>query len=292
MLISPNNDNPPVLMSEILEQSRLDGWRGEVLDRRKDGTEFPIFLSTSKIVNPDGRVIGLMGVAQDITERKWAERWLQTQRDFGTYLSSSIGLNATAMQLLEIALQNEGIDCGGVYLVDPETGALDLVAHRGFSADFAKHASHFAADPGPARPAGRGRAISRPPGGPLTGIVQQLKRESLLAMEVLPVQHSGEVVAVLSVGSHVRGEIPAKSCQALEVIADSSRRRHSPDPGGTIVASQPPTAGEDAPQPSLGGLCCKCRYDGHRGMQSSDDPNIWLHPRRIDWADNRLLACE
>ena len=219
MLISPNNDNPPVLMSEILEQSHLDSWRGEVLDRRKDGTDFPIFLSTSKIVNPDGQVIGLMGVSQDITERKWAERWLQTQRDFGTYLSSSIGLNATAVQLLEIALQSEGIDCGGVFLVDPETGALDLVAHRGFSADFAKRASHFAADPVPARPDGTGRASSRPPGGPLTGIVQQLKRESLLAMDVLPVQHSGEVVAVLGVGSHVRGEIPAKSCQALEVIA-------------------------------------------------------------------------
>jgi PAS domain S-box-containing protein len=217
LLFSPNN--PPTMRSEILEQSRLDGWRGEVLDRRKDGTEFPVFLSTSKIMDLDGRVIGLIGVAQDITERRWAERWLQTQRDFGTYLSSSIGLNATAVQLLEIALRSEGLDCGGVYLVDPETGALDLVAHRGFSADFAKHASHFAADPGPARPAGTGRAISRPPDGPLTGIVQQLKRESLLAMEVLPVQHSGEVVAVLSVGSHVRGEIPAKSCQALEVIA-------------------------------------------------------------------------
>jgi PAS domain S-box-containing protein len=217
ILVSPNN--PPSLMSEILEQSRLDGWRGEVLDRRKDGTEFPIFLSTSKIVNPDGRVIGLIGVAQDITERKWAERLLQTQSDFGTFLSSSISLNATAVQLLKIALQNEGIDCGGVFLVDSETGALDLVAHRGFSAGFAKRASHFAADSVPARSAGAGRAISRQPGGPLAGIVEQLKRESLLVMEVLPVQHSGEVVAVLSVGSHVRGEMPAKSCQALEAIA-------------------------------------------------------------------------
>ncbi len=216
ILLSPTN--PPPLISKILEQSRLDGWRGEVLDRRKDGKEFPVFLSTSKIVDPDGHVIGLMGVAQDITERKWTERLLQTQRDFGTFLSSSIGLNATALQLLEFVLQNEGIDCGGVFLVDPETGALDLVAHRGFSADFAKHASHFAADLLLVRAAGRGRAISRQPGGPLTGIVQQLKRESLLAMEILPLQHSGEVVAALSVGSHVHGQIPAKSCQAMEVL--------------------------------------------------------------------------
>jgi PAS domain S-box-containing protein len=144
---------------------------------------------------------------------------LQTQRDFGTFLSSSIGLNATAVQLLEIVLQNEGIDCGGVFLVNPETGALDLVAHRGFSADFAKRASHFATDSATAHPAGAGRAVSRQPVGSLAGIVQQLKRESLLAMEVLPVQHGGEVVAVLSVGSHVRGEIPAKSRQAMDAIA-------------------------------------------------------------------------
>ncbi len=75
ILFSPNN--PPTLLSEILEQTRLDGWRGEVLDRRKDGTEFPVFLSTSKIVNPDGRLIGLVGVAQDITERKRAEEQIR-----------------------------------------------------------------------------------------------------------------------------------------------------------------------------------------------------------------------
>jgi PAS domain S-box-containing protein len=77
LLISPNNDNPPALLSEILGQTRSAGWRGEVLDRRKDGTDFPIFLSTSKIVNPGGAVIGLMGVGQDITERKRAEEQIR-----------------------------------------------------------------------------------------------------------------------------------------------------------------------------------------------------------------------
>ena len=75
ILASPNN--PPALIPEILKHTRLDGWRGEVLDRRKDGTEFPIFLSTSKIMNPDGHVIGLMGVAQDITRRKRAEEQIR-----------------------------------------------------------------------------------------------------------------------------------------------------------------------------------------------------------------------
>jgi PAS domain S-box-containing protein len=71
VLFSPGN--PARLMEEILEQSHSGGWRGELIDLRKDGTEFPIFLSTSQIKDRTGRVIGLMGVAQDITERKQAE---------------------------------------------------------------------------------------------------------------------------------------------------------------------------------------------------------------------------
>jgi two-component system sensor kinase FixL len=69
--------NPPTLQAEIQAQTRLGGWRGEVLDRRKDGTEFPVFLSTSQIKDPGGRLIGLMGVAQDITERKRSEQVLR-----------------------------------------------------------------------------------------------------------------------------------------------------------------------------------------------------------------------
>jgi PAS domain S-box-containing protein len=200
----------------LLEHGAIQGFEEE--NYRKDGSIIWVSLNAHLVRDAGGAIQYLEGTIQDITEGKWAERVLQTQRDFGTFLSSSIGLNATAVRLLEIALQNEGIDCGGVFLVDPETGALDLVVHRGFSADFAKRASHFAADSVEARSTGAGRAISRQPGGSLAGIVQQLKRESLLAMEVLPFQHSGEVVAVLCVGSHVRGEIPAKSCQALEAI--------------------------------------------------------------------------
>ena len=40
MLYSPRN--PPSLLAEVLEQTRRGGWQGEVLDLRKDGSEFQI----------------------------------------------------------------------------------------------------------------------------------------------------------------------------------------------------------------------------------------------------------
>src|SRR4030095_6194427 len=79
MLFSPRN--PASLLDEILRQTRAGGWQGEVLDRRKDGTEFPIRLSTSEIRDTEGRLLVLMGVAQDISERKRAEEQIRLLAD-------------------------------------------------------------------------------------------------------------------------------------------------------------------------------------------------------------------
>lgn len=69
-----SSKNSEELVAEILEQTHLGGWRGEVLNRRKDGTEFPVFLSTSQIKNRAGEVVGLMGVARDVTQQKRLEK--------------------------------------------------------------------------------------------------------------------------------------------------------------------------------------------------------------------------
>jgi PAS domain S-box-containing protein len=79
VLFSPNN--PPGLLEEILTSTREFGWQGEVLDRRKDGTEFPVHLSTSLIRDRKGEVLGLMGVARDITEQKRAQEQISLLAD-------------------------------------------------------------------------------------------------------------------------------------------------------------------------------------------------------------------
>lgn len=71
VLFSPAN--PPALLPEILEKTRHGGWRGEALHRHNDGLEFPVFLNTSKIKSRSGEIIGLMGVAEDITAHRYAE---------------------------------------------------------------------------------------------------------------------------------------------------------------------------------------------------------------------------
>ena len=45
-------------------------WRGEILNRRKDGSVFPELLSVSVVKNDQGEVINYLGVFSDITNLK------------------------------------------------------------------------------------------------------------------------------------------------------------------------------------------------------------------------------
>jgi len=65
--------NSPKIIHEILPSTLEKGWQGELLNKRKDGSEFPVFLSSTIIVNEKGESVALIGIAIDITERKQAE---------------------------------------------------------------------------------------------------------------------------------------------------------------------------------------------------------------------------
>ncbi|HXJ11993.1 MAG TPA: PAS domain S-box protein [Candidatus Limnocylindrales bacterium] len=72
-----SHNNPPHLDQEIRTQTLSGGgWSGECMHYRKEGREFPVSLSTSKIKDNQGAVIGTFGIAQDITERKRLEEQL------------------------------------------------------------------------------------------------------------------------------------------------------------------------------------------------------------------------
>jgi PAS domain S-box-containing protein len=71
ILRSPNTDT--AISSSILSRTSEGGWHGELLNRRKNGEEFPVELSTSIIRGEQGNSLALVGVAQDITERKRVE---------------------------------------------------------------------------------------------------------------------------------------------------------------------------------------------------------------------------
>ncbi len=72
-----SSGNPPELMQSIYSETMLGYWQGELLNRRKDGTEFPVLLSASIVRDQHGQPLALIGVSTDISERKRAEEALR-----------------------------------------------------------------------------------------------------------------------------------------------------------------------------------------------------------------------
>ncbi len=75
ILRSSNNDQE--VISQIIDLTKSSGWQGEIMNRRKDGSDFPISLSTTVVRDENGEILGMVGVAIDISERKLAEKALQ-----------------------------------------------------------------------------------------------------------------------------------------------------------------------------------------------------------------------
>jgi PAS domain S-box-containing protein len=186
---------------------------------RKDGRIIWVSINGHAVRDTSGTLQYYEGTIQDITDRKLVEDLLRRQLDFGVFLNSTDDLKAATERLLKIVLEQTDLDGGVVYLVDPETNALDLTARQGLSAGFTKRASHFASGPVGDRLASGRPPASRNQAQPLAGIVRRLRREGLLALEALPIQHGGQVVAVLAVGARDRSQIPARACQVIEVLA-------------------------------------------------------------------------
>jgi PAS domain S-box-containing protein len=63
-------DTSPNLSAAIAAGS----WRGEIWNRSKSGREFPISLATSHVRDGEGKLIAMVAVASDITERRHAEQ--------------------------------------------------------------------------------------------------------------------------------------------------------------------------------------------------------------------------
>jgi PAS domain S-box-containing protein len=65
--------NPPNFQKDIFAATLKGGWSGEIWNKRKDGSEFPISLSTKIFFDNENKPYAFIGVAKDITERKQAE---------------------------------------------------------------------------------------------------------------------------------------------------------------------------------------------------------------------------
>lgn len=158
----------------------------------------------------------------DVTASRQTEDWLRTERDLSRALSGPLGLDDALRTILHAAFHLEGIDCGGIYLVDLETGVVELVVHEGLPAWFIREASEYPADSPNAELIRIGSPIYLDSRKVPFGLRNAREQVGLRGLAIIPVLYQGRAIASLNLASYTHDEIPAASRPALETLAAQS----------------------------------------------------------------------
>jgi PAS domain S-box-containing protein len=81
---------PRILKSDVQQQATYQGmwevilkgkvWRGEIVNKRKDGVLYDVDLTITPVMDESGRISAFIGISQDISERKRSEASLLQQK--------------------------------------------------------------------------------------------------------------------------------------------------------------------------------------------------------------------
>jgi PAS domain S-box-containing protein len=141
------------------------------------------------------------------------------QRNLAIALTASNTIPGTLGHILNAACKLDGIDCGGIYLVNSETGEYELMCHQNLSEPFVSAAQRVTPRGRQARLLMKGCTICQDRPHFQRSIRAMLVREGLRSTVIVPVKHAGHVVAALNLGSHTLDTTPGESRAAIEAFA-------------------------------------------------------------------------
>jgi CheY-like chemotaxis protein/putative methionine-R-sulfoxide reductase with GAF domain len=149
----------------------------------------------------------------EISERRKIEHSLLLQQELGNTLCKTSNLTDALDGILKTAVQLEGFDSAGIYLMDGRTGRFDVSSHHGRSAHFLN--SFFKEN---------GETTIQKPIYMTMKDIQSSKTiekqyKDLTAVAILPITSEDRAVAILSLASHTHHEIPESDKRTLEAIS-------------------------------------------------------------------------
>ena len=96
-LFAPEASWKPMSKERIRSMKR---WKRDAINRRKDGSTFPVHLMSDVVTNEDGDAIGIVTTCEDITDRKKMEKEIKVKvEDLEKFYEMSIGREVKMKEL-------------------------------------------------------------------------------------------------------------------------------------------------------------------------------------------------
>jgi PAS domain S-box-containing protein len=117
---------PEAVTETIMKAVEKKGhWEGEILNKRKDGSEFISYATISAVRDKDGKIVNFISTQHDITELKQKDESLRQQRD---ELASRVRIVEKLLSTMELEPRLNAILGEAMGLVPVEMGAIYLVS--------------------------------------------------------------------------------------------------------------------------------------------------------------------
>ncbi len=202
---------------EILDR-HLEGktpmYKSEHRIKTKQG-DWKWILDTGRVTqrDNDGKALRAVGTHIDISERKQNEELSNIERDLSILLSKAKNLSETLDICLKSAIKHSKMDCGGIYIVDDDSGDLKLIQHEGLNNEFVSKAAYYPPDSPNAQMIMKGETIY------FNHFESKINTQTpITALIVLPVLHLHKVIGCINIASQVYEEIPEFSRNVLKRI--------------------------------------------------------------------------
>ena len=188
----------------------------ELQIRTRDGSLKYVSVNAHTVKDGNGNILYYEGIIQDVTEKKLAIDQMMMQRDLALKLAQIDKLEEGLAVILQAAINDSGMECGGVSLKNPETSSFELVFSIGLSDEFSQEIrrilpgttnwSHMMA----------GIVLHVCPSQELTPIAHE---EGYKHISIVPILRKEEVIGTLVVASQVLKNISDRARIGLEYLA-------------------------------------------------------------------------
>ncbi|HUT21042.1 MAG TPA: GAF domain-containing protein [Anaerolineae bacterium] len=202
---------------EIVGVLALGPKRSEETFSQEDESTLTTLANQTAVAIENARLLN--AARQEILERRRAEHLARAQRDLAVALSATVDLQHALRLCTRVAIDVSGMDSGGVYLVDPSSGGLDLAFTQGLSTELTESTSHLDPSLPFAQLVTAGNPVFARYEKVGLPVAETRRADRPRSIAILPVRHEGQVIACLNVASHDRDEIASTAQEALQAIA-------------------------------------------------------------------------
>jgi PAS domain S-box-containing protein len=152
-------------------------------------------------VQKNGKLKGRLWQYNDVTEIRFKEKRFRLITDLGFLLASSLTMEDSARAVLETVRNIEEIDCAGIYMINKDSGMVELIMSNGASDGFLKKTQKYDPSMQQFKIVMKGKTLF----GPYSEIISNsrlFRDENLSCIGIIPVKDTkGRVTGCLNVAT-------------------------------------------------------------------------------------------